>query len=499
MAERKTIAPLAAALLLAAAAAARWFLSRSAEPPPPRGDLALSPAESEAVARIAARAAAVEQAQAESAPLVRSPDASAPPPPDGGLPPPLQLAPPPPAPAPLPGAAASMDTRSASAVSPLLAAQIAGPGIEPSLGISSSPTVSAQPGAQGPKALAAPADGDEASAAPALPTQEASALLSRTRAILSSLGGASASMRAQRALAAALIDGVERDHRVETRLRSALARLGPDASDEQRANAAAAVLRSERLDASPEAALSALARASAPLRPFPSQEKLSAAAADIVSHPPDPATVAEVVAHENDPPQIMSIPEGDAPDSPPPPNAIAAYRRYQGVLDQAQEQYGVAPSVILGILSVESDFGADTGRKPLVPVLLALAQSPSAPKRAQAASDLKSLTLLAARGDLGGKTPSQMVGNYAGAYGPPQFLASSQLAYGRSADGGGTNLYSLPNSIMSVANYLKMNGYDRSVSGSIFRYNHSQDYVNLVLNRSRRIAAAIKSAPPSSR
>jgi membrane-bound lytic murein transglycosylase B len=278
--------------------------------------------------------------------------------------------------------------------------------------------------------------------------------------------------------------GMAEDRRVDGDLRAALKSLGPDASLEAQGAAAARVLRAHGRGADSESVAAAVSQATAPPRPAPSAAAVQNAVYDIATHIPDEATQADILKHQDDAKPIAA--------GPPPKGAADAYQKYPDVFEQAQKEYGVAPKHILGILSVETGFGANMGDKPLVSVLLTLETQPK--KSAQAASDLRALATLAADGDLGGRTPSQVVSNYAGAYGPPQFLASSQLAYGRSADGAGTDLFKFPNAILSVANYLQKHGYGQDVPHSIFGYNHSQEYVNTVLARSESIAPLIKNA-----
>ncbi|MDH4129030.1 MAG: lytic murein transglycosylase [Spirochaetota bacterium] len=78
-------------------------------------------------------------------------------------------------------------------------------------------------------------------------------------------------------------------------------------------------------------------------------------------------------------------------------------------------------------------------------------------------------------------------GSFAGAIGYPQFIPSSYLNY--AVDGDNDNfvdLYNIKDSIASVANYLKAQGYQKdnleSQKNAIHHYNKSWDYVNFVLD-----------------
>ncbi|TDB81855.1 hypothetical protein E1264_32135 [Actinomadura sp. KC216] len=77
--------------------------------------------------------------------------------------------------------------------------------------------------------------------------------------------------------------------------------------------------------------------------------------------------------------------------------------------------------------------------------------------------------------------------NYAGAGGPMQFLQPTWDAF--AVDGnkdGKKNRYDPADAIPSAAAYLKHNGAPRRMRTAIFQYNHSWDYVNLVLDWAKR-------------
>lgn len=77
--------------------------------------------------------------------------------------------------------------------------------------------------------------------------------------------------------------------------------------------------------------------------------------------------------------------------------------------------------------------------------------------------------------------------NYAGAGGPMQFLAPTFKSYG--VDGnrdGRKDRYDPEDAIPSAANYLKASGAPERMRSALFAYNHSWDYVNLVLDWAKR-------------
>jgi cell wall-associated NlpC family hydrolase len=79
--------------------------------------------------------------------------------------------------------------------------------------------------------------------------------------------------------------------------------------------------------------------------------------------------------------------------------------------------------------------------------------------------------------------------NYAGAGGPMQFLAGTFKEFG--VDGnkdGKKDRYDPEDAIPSAAAYLKHNGAPQRMKTAIFQYNHSSDYVDLVLDWAKRYA-----------
>lgn len=80
--------------------------------------------------------------------------------------------------------------------------------------------------------------------------------------------------------------------------------------------------------------------------------------------------------------------------------------------------------------------------------------------------------------------------NYAGAGGPMQFLAATWKAFAVDGDRDGKkDRYDPEDAIPGAARYLKHNGAPERMRTAIFMYNHSQDYVDLVLSWAKRYAA----------
>ncbi|WP_232385296.1 NlpC/P60 family protein [Actinomadura violacea] len=77
--------------------------------------------------------------------------------------------------------------------------------------------------------------------------------------------------------------------------------------------------------------------------------------------------------------------------------------------------------------------------------------------------------------------------NHAGAGGPMQFLSATWAGYGVDGDHDGKkNRYDPADSIPAAANYLRHNGAPPKMRAALFAYNHSNTYVDNVLNRAHK-------------
>jgi len=167
---------------------------------------------------------------------------------------------------------------------------------------------------------------------------------------------------------------------------------------------------------------------------------------------------------------------------------------------RAQHQYGVAPEVIVAILTVESDLGKVTGRYSVFNVFASLAVMDT-PEVIQALDLNRGMMPRLKKKAAWGKSelcaflsycrqnrvdPFSIQGSWAGAFGFAQFLPSSLLRCG--ADGnrdGCVDLFCYDDAIFSIANYLHRSGFKMSSrstwSKAVHAYNHSDAYVDTVL------------------
>jgi len=129
-------------------------------------------------------------------------------------------------------------------------------------------------------------------------------------------------------------------------------------------------------------------------------------------------------------------------------------------LARAQQETGVPAEIIVGILGVETIYGAQMGHFRVIDALATLsfdfpASHPRALERsAYFRSELEQFLSLTQRNSL---NPLTLRGSYAGAMGMTQFMPSSWVKYAVDFDGDGkVDLFTSPaDAIGSVANYFK--------------------------------------------
>jgi membrane-bound lytic murein transglycosylase B len=197
--------------------------------------------------------------------------------------------------------------------------------------------------------------------------------------------------------------------------------------------------------------------------------------------------------------------------------ARAFFWEHRGFLQNLERQYGVSKEVIVAILLVESYFGKWPGRYGILSVFSTLSMLlwtdiAEACKRwlkmrypeiqddyLERRLELKSkwayrelINLLRLEGR-GGIDILDMKGSWAGAYGLCQFLPSNFLKYGVDGDGDGRIRLDEPyDSMASIANYLRENGWKKGISKKekvkvLMKYNQSNFYVDTVLKVAYRL------------
>lgn len=135
---------------------------------------------------------------------------------------------------------------------------------------------------------------------------------------------------------------------------------------------------------------------------------------------------------------------------------VAFWSRYARALDRASQEYGVSPEHILGIMGVETIYGANLGNHRVIDALTTLAFD--YPRRAEYfESELESLLLMSRQEH---QDPSRPIGSFAGAMGLGQFMPNSFLEYAVDFNGDGRkNLWDPEDAIGSIANYFAGHGW----------------------------------------
>lgn len=191
----------------------------------------------------------------------------------------------------------------------------------------------------------------------------------------------------------------------------------------------------------------------------------------------------------------------------------------KAAIEEAEKTHKVPGTVIASLLWMESRYGENLGRFHVASVFLDLVQAarpdviedlrengvprfsdrPSRKdlkkipgrakkKAAWALGELKALQKIFLKH---GASALAFRGSFAGAYGMPQFLPSSYSRYAQSFEGKkAPDLTDASDAIMSVANYLRANGWRSSRPKShvraLMNYNNSRDYANAILRIAER-------------
>jgi membrane-bound lytic murein transglycosylase B len=185
-------------------------------------------------------------------------------------------------------------------------------------------------------------------------------------------------------------------------------------------------------------------------------------------------------------------------------------------LKEVEKRFNVDKEVIVAILLVESRFGENTGKHRVFPTLasIAIMDSPEnlqnnysilketdpelsyewveekAKRRANwAYRELKCFLRIIRDETL---DPLEVRGSYAGALGMPQFIPSSYLAFALRQKGFENWLLSQEEAILSIANYLNLNGWKKKIPAEkkrkvLWSYNRSEPYIETILQVADRI------------
>lgn len=134
----------------------------------------------------------------------------------------------------------------------------------------------------------------------------------------------------------------------------------------------------------------------------------------------------------------------------------ARLRENAAALRTAEARFGVDPATIVAVWGVESDFGRNMGKRPLVQSLATL--SCEGRRQAYFRGEFFATLKIIQNGDI---RPQALMGSWAGAFGHTQFMPSAyqRLAVDLDGDGRRDIVESIPDALGSTANHLKHGGW----------------------------------------
>jgi lytic murein transglycosylase len=134
----------------------------------------------------------------------------------------------------------------------------------------------------------------------------------------------------------------------------------------------------------------------------------------------------------------------------------ALIKENKALFDRIEQQFGVQAPVIVAFWALESDFGSNSGKMPILRSLATLAYDCRRPDMFR--KELIDALHIVERGDL---APSEMIGSWAGELGGTQFVPSHYWQYGIDFDGDGKVdlVHSTPDMLATTANFLKGLGW----------------------------------------
>src|SRR5271170_7063841 len=157
--------------------------------------------------------------------------------------------------------------------------------------------------------------------------------------------------------------------------------------------------------------------------------------------------------------------------------------QYAPVFAAAQRTYGVDPAIVAAIWGVESNYGTLGGTRPVIRSTATLACVGR--RRDYFREEFLSTLDILQRGDV---PPEHLIGSWAGAFGPTQFMPTTFKRYAVDFDGDGKRdvVDSVPDVIASTANNLKSDGW---VPGETWGYEVvlPQNFDYLLADRSKQM------------
>lgn len=135
----------------------------------------------------------------------------------------------------------------------------------------------------------------------------------------------------------------------------------------------------------------------------------------------------------------------------------ANMRAYPNALARAEERFGVDRFVIAAVWGVESDYGRDFGKRPVLASLASLSCAET-PRRDYFRTEFIAALRILQTGQI---RPEHFYGSWAGAFGHTQFMPTTffKSAVDMEGDGRADIVDSAPDALGSTANYLRQHGW----------------------------------------
>ena len=160
--------------------------------------------------------------------------------------------------------------------------------------------------------------------------------------------------------------------------------------------------------------------------------------------------------------------------------------KHKAIFDKVEKHYGVDRYTIAAIWGVESNYGTLGGDRPVLRSTATLACIGR--RQAYFRDEFLSALEILHRGDL---TPEQLIGSWAGAFGPTQFMPTSFKRFAVDFDGDGRRdvVSSASDLIASTANNLKKDGWVPSETWG-YEVTIPKGFNYLLADRSRQLTLA---------
>ncbi len=135
----------------------------------------------------------------------------------------------------------------------------------------------------------------------------------------------------------------------------------------------------------------------------------------------------------------------------------AAMRQHARAVAAVEQRFGVDRYAFVGVWGVESNFGKNLGKKPILQSLSTLACFPNR-RQGYFKGEFMATLQIVQRGDV---RADRLMGSWAGAFGQTQFMPSTflRLAVDQDGDGRRDLVDSVPDALGSTANFLKKGGW----------------------------------------